>query len=215
MPRAIQEAKSEVSIANALEAALKLFSSQGFRATSMRQIASASGLSVGNLYHHFTNKEAIFQQLIEQYWEYILDPQLRLNTIFSKAEFPDDLEEMATAIEEVVEACAPYILLVYVDVIEFEGRHVRAFYEGMADRFEEAYGDRFRQRRQAGEFGDVNPMVAVMVATRWLFYFFTVEKCFGVPMHLGMSPQKAVSEFMKLLRYGLEPRSAQAAGSPN
>jgi AcrR family transcriptional regulator len=208
--RLVQKGKSEVSVANALEAALRLFSSQGFGATSMRQIASESGLSVGNLYHHFSNKEEIFQRLIDQYWERILDPELALNQIFAKGEFPDDLEEMAAAIEQVVDAYAPYILLVYVDVIEFHGRHIHAFYEGMAGRFEEAYGERFRDRHHAGEFGDVNPMIAVMVAVRWFFYFYTVEKCFGVPMHFGISPQKAADEFIRLLRYGLLPRPEES-----
>jgi hypothetical protein len=50
-------------------------------------------------------------------------------------------------------------------------------------------------------------MVGVMVATRWLFYFFTVEKCFGVPMHLGMTRKQAVEEFIRLIRLGLLPRS--------
>ncbi len=76
----------------------------------------------------------------------------------------------------------------------------------MAARFQAAYGERFAKRRRAGDFGDVDPMVAVMVATRWLFYFYTVEKCFGVPMHFGITPEKAVEEFGRLLRYGLLPR---------
>ena len=45
-----------------------------------------------------------------------------------------------------------------------------------------------------------------MMATRWFFYFFTVEKCFGAPTHLGMKPKKAVDEFCRVLRYGLLPR---------
>ncbi len=202
----LETTKSEASVASALEAALQLFSSQGFGATSMRQIAARSGHSVGNLYHHFSGKEEIFQRLIDQYWEKVLDPALRLNRVFAQAEFPEDLEEMASAISEVVEEFAPYILLIYVDVIEFEGKHVHDFYEGMADRFEAAYGERFRARQRAGEFGDVNPMVAVMVATRWFFYFYTVEKCFGAATHFGMSPKSAVEEFIRLLRYGLLPR---------
>lgn len=201
-----QRVKSEASIARTLEAALGLFSSQGFGATSMRQIADGAGLSVGNVYHHFPSKEAIFARLLEQYWEKVLDPELRLNRIFARGDFPDDLEEMAEAVEEVVEACRPYILLIYVDVIEFQGEHIRTFYEGMAGRFQEAYAGRFEERRQAGELAGVDPMVAVMVATRWFFYFFTVEKCFGVPMHFGMSPEMAVGEFIRLLRFGLLPR---------
>ena len=49
------------------------------------------------------SKEAIFQRLLDQYWERVLAPELALNRIFAKADFPDDLEEMAGAIEEVVE----------------------------------------------------------------------------------------------------------------
>ena len=49
-------------------------------------------------------------------------------------------------------------------------------------------------------------MVGVMVAVRWLFYFFTVEKCFGVPLHFGMGSHQAVDEFFKIIRYGLLPR---------
>ncbi|HUO86172.1 MAG TPA: TetR/AcrR family transcriptional regulator [Thermoanaerobaculia bacterium] len=201
-----QHEKSMVSVGRTLEAALELFSSQGFGGTSMRQIADEAGLSVGNVYHHFPSKDAIFQRLLDQYWERMLDPELRLNEVFARAAFPDDLEEMASAIEEAVEVSRPYILLIYVDVIEFRGEHIRTFYAGMAGRFEKAYGARLRERQQAGELGDVDPMVAVMVATRWFFYFFTDEKCFGAPMHFGRSPEEAISEFIQLLRYGLLPR---------
>jgi AcrR family transcriptional regulator len=211
--RESQEAKSGASMAKALEAALELFSSHGFGATSMRQIAERSGVSIGNIYHHFPNKEAIFERLLEQYWERVLDPDLRLNKVFRQAAFPEDLEEMASAIEEVVEQYAPYILLIYVDVIEFRGKHIHAFYEGMASRFDAIYGRKLRKRQEAGELGDVNPMVGVMVAARWFFFFHTVERCFGVPMHFGMSPQKAVDEFIRLLRYGLLPRGNEPAGA--
>jgi AcrR family transcriptional regulator len=201
-----ESSRSEISVARVLEVALRLFSSQGFGATSMRQIATESGHSVGNVYHHFANKEEIFQRLIDQYWEKVQDPALRLNELFARADFPDDLEEMAAAIEEVVEEFAPYILLIYVDVIEFRGQHIRSFYEGMAGRFEATFGERLQQRQEAGEFGDVDPMVAVMVATRWFFYYHTVEKCFGASTHFGMSSERAVAEFIRLFRYGLMAR---------
>ena len=210
-----QQQKSEASVARTLEAALTLFSSRGFGATSMRHIADEAGLSVGNVYHHFPSKEAIFQRLLDEYWERVTDPELRLNQVFAAAGFPDDLEELAAAIEEVVERFRPYILLIYVDVIEFQGEHIRSFYAGMAERFGEAYAPRLRERREAGELGDVDPVVAVMTATRWFFYFFTVEKCFGVPMHFGMSPEQAVAEFIRLLRYGLLPRDGGPGGAPN
>lgn len=201
-----RQARSQASISRVLETALELFSSQGFGATSMRQIADSSGISVGNLYHHFPNKEAIFKRLIDDYWSLLRDPDHPLRRLFLRAAFPDDLEEMAAAIGSVVEENAAYILLFYVDVIEFRGEHIRAFYEGMAEEFKMVYGPRLEERQRAGEFGDVDPLVAVMLATRWFFYFYTVEKCFGTPMHFGMAPKEATREFIRLLRYGLKPR---------
>ena len=206
MPRTRQEVKSARAVAKACKAALALFSRQGYRATSMRQIASRSGLSLGNLYHHFGGKERIFEQLLEDYWTWLQDPARPLNRMFREARFPDDLEEIAEEIERMVKAKAPYILLIYIDVIEFRGRHLREFYAGMARRFEDAYGEPFEAAKAAGKFGDVDPMVGVMLATRWLFYFFTIERCFGVPMHFGMSPDKAVREFIRILRLGILPR---------
>jgi AcrR family transcriptional regulator len=208
-----QEERSEASVAKVLDAALHLFSTQGYRATALREVAERAGISVGNIYHHFPDKAAIYDRLIERYWERLLDPELRLNRVFARADFPDDLEEIAAAIEEVVEQNADQILLIYVDVIEFRGQHIRAFYEDMARRFQSAYAARFAERSRAGDFGDADPMIAVMVATRWLFYYYTVEKCFGVPMHFGMTPKQAVDEFIRLLRFGLLPRATATATS--
>ncbi len=203
MPKGRQASKSEISTGRVLDSALELFSTQGYGATSMRQIAEACDQSVGNLYHHFGSKEAIFQRLIDDYWEILLDPQHPLQQVFERANFPDDLEELAAAIERTVEDNRSYILLVFIDVIEFGGRHIRSFYETMADRFRATYNERFRQLQAAGRLSDADPMVAVMVATRWLFYFFTVERCFGVPMHFGMDTQQAVDGFIRILRNGL------------
>ena len=206
-----QAERSEVAIARARETALQLFSRQGYGATSMRQISAESGLSVGNLYHHFGSKEAIFQQLIDGYWDTLLAPDSRLQQVFNRANFPDDLEEMATAIEESVRQNAAEIMLIFIDVIEFRGQHIRRFYETMAERFREAYGASFERRRAAGTLGEVDPLVAVMVATRWLYYFYTVENCFGVPMHFGMDASQAVDEFIRILRYGVLPRADEGA----
>lgn len=42
-----------------LQAALQCFVARGFHQTSMRDIAQAAGVSLGNLYNHFPGKEAI------------------------------------------------------------------------------------------------------------------------------------------------------------
>jgi len=215
MPRGTsrQAERSEVATASVLEVALELFSTQGYGATSMRQIAEACDQSTGNLYHHFGSKEKIFQQLIDNYWARLLDPENLMEKVFTKADFPDDLEELAAAIEQTVEENKASILLVFVDVIEHQGRHIRWFYETMADRFREKYGAHFEEFEREGRLADADPMVAVMVATRWLFWFYTVEKCFGVPMHLGMEAQQAVDGFIRILRNGVLRREESGVAS--
>jgi AcrR family transcriptional regulator len=49
-----------------LETAGSLFASSGLR-TSLKEIADASGILPGSLYHHFDSKEAIIVELVERY----------------------------------------------------------------------------------------------------------------------------------------------------
>ncbi|HHA2497434.1 TPA: TetR/AcrR family transcriptional regulator, partial [Stenotrophomonas maltophilia] len=51
--------RNEQRIAQILQAALQCFLAKGFHQTSMRDIAQAAGVSLGNLYNHFPGKEAI------------------------------------------------------------------------------------------------------------------------------------------------------------
>lgn len=53
-----------------LDAALELFSVQGFEATSISQIASAVGIRKASLYSHFENKQAILDTLVKAVFEH-------------------------------------------------------------------------------------------------------------------------------------------------
>lgn len=54
---------------NILETALGLFRARGFDVTTMRDIASASGLSLGAAYHYFPSKEALVLAYYERVQE--------------------------------------------------------------------------------------------------------------------------------------------------
>ena len=72
-----------------LEAALELFSVQGFEATSISQIASAVGIRKASLYSHFESKQAILDALVRD----VLD-QYAAHSIFAR---PDgDSEDVPT-----------------------------------------------------------------------------------------------------------------------
>ena len=51
-----------------LATAAELFAAKGYTRTSMRDVATASGILAGSLYHHFESKEAIAVELVENYY---------------------------------------------------------------------------------------------------------------------------------------------------
>lgn len=67
MHRSATTAKSVATRARILDAARDLFNEQGTAAVSTNHIAAAAGLSPGNLYYHFTDKQEIIRELHARY----------------------------------------------------------------------------------------------------------------------------------------------------
>ena len=202
-PRMNQEERSERSRTQILRAALKLFSSQGYRATSMRDIAHAAKVSTGNVYHQFLDKETIFRTLLDEYWQAIDSPDFPFNKALASGAFPNDLEALGRASRESVEQYRPYVALIYVDVVEFEGSHIRKFYADMARRFQhflEQNKDHLNlDRLRPG----VSPLAAVMLVSRLLLNYFAVEIVFGVPNHFGADTDTVLRQMADILTHGM------------
>ena len=67
-----------------LDAALELFSVQGYEATSVSQIAEAVGIRKASLYSHFENKQAILDELIQSTLS-----QYEKHSVFASANWDD------------------------------------------------------------------------------------------------------------------------------
>ena len=72
-----------------LEAALELFSVQGFEATSISQIASAVGIRKASLYSHFESKQAILDELVKEVLK-----QYAAHSIFAKTDWKKDTDNL-------------------------------------------------------------------------------------------------------------------------
>lgn len=72
-----------------IEAALELFSVQGFEATSISQIASVVGIRKASLYSHFENKQAILDELVKKVLE-----QYAAHSIFAKTDWGKDSDNL-------------------------------------------------------------------------------------------------------------------------
>jgi len=201
--RVAQEVRSERSRGQILDAALRLFSGRGYRGTSMRDIALAARVSTGNVYHQFPDKESLFRTLLERYFELLAAPDHPFNRALASGAFPADLEALARAAREGVERYRAYVALIYVDVVEFEGKHIRRYYVEMADRFTRFLDSHRDQIRLDLLRPGVPPTTAVMLASRFFLHYFAVELVFGVPNHFGKPTDDVLRESVDILRSGM------------
>ncbi|MGN1412788.1 MAG: TetR/AcrR family transcriptional regulator [Anaerovoracaceae bacterium] len=81
-----------------LEAALELFSIQGFEATSVSQIADAVGIRKASLYSHFESKQAILDALVKNVLE-----QYAAHSIFAKGNWEKNAGTLPATPDEAVE----------------------------------------------------------------------------------------------------------------
>ena len=88
-----------------LEAALELFSVQGFEATSISQIASAVGIRKASLYSHFESKQAILDALVRD----VLD-QYAAHSIFARPDGDSEDAPTPESTERVILEQLRYIL---------------------------------------------------------------------------------------------------------
>src|SRR4051812_47767822 len=199
-----QEERSERSRAQILEAALKLFSHKGYGATSVRDIAEEAGLSKGNVYHHFADKEAIFRELLDQYFSAMSSPQFPFNRALAGGTFPENLEQLGRAARETVRDYREHVALIYVDVVEFDGSHIRKFYAEMSDRFDAFMKEHGMEAQLRDKLQDgLSPISAVMLATRIFYNYFSIEILFGVKDHFGKDTDEVVREISRILRHGM------------
>ena len=81
-----------------LNAALELFSVQGFEATSISQIASAVGIRKASLYSHFESKQAILDGLVQE-----VLAQYAQHSLFARADWEKDADSLPQTSDEAVQ----------------------------------------------------------------------------------------------------------------
>jgi len=97
--RSRRELYSEATRAALLEEATRLFGTRGYAATSLEDVAAASQVTRGAVYHHFDGKRALF--------EAVLDAQetRALATITAAATAADPLEAARQALDAFLDQC--------------------------------------------------------------------------------------------------------------
>lgn len=113
--------KGEITRIAIEDAAMELFLTQGYAATSMRQIKDKAGLALGGIYNHFSSKEEIFAGIVVDKHPYkkllpaILAAEGDTLEDFFKNAFRIVVTEMGERRE--------FVNLMLIELVEFKGKH--------------------------------------------------------------------------------------------
>lgn len=175
------------------DAAKELFIKRGFHATSMRDISRGTGTSLGNLYNYYRTKEDILESIIAKYQKVI---DARLRSVFEQIEEPFNPESLGAfgqMVREMVSTHSDFWLLMYIDVLEFENRHFRKMFDGLARNLRRHFAPYFAElKRDNALYEGVDPAVGFTAAYMQFFNYFLVEKLFGGNRHLGLSDDRVI-----------------------
>lgn len=104
MPRKAQQDRSEQTRGRILDAALDLFSNQGFDAVALRDVARAAGVNHAMIRYYFDTKDALWRESVTQMFR---RQKAELN-LQERPEQPTIREQFAAFVRDYVRYCARY-----------------------------------------------------------------------------------------------------------
>jgi len=189
-----------------LEAARALFIANGYRGTSLRDIARKAGVTMGAIYHHFCNKEGLYLAVLQEHR--ILPYILRLGEMVASAEFPDNIEDVGREIWQAARENKDFFQLVYVDILEFGGRNVKPLVQEMRAAGASVAEPLLRERIARGELVDLHPQVVLRCLTDLFLHYYLEEMMLekSLAADVGLDDREVSRQLARILLDGIRPR---------
>lgn len=126
-----------------IEVAKQLFSEKGYAATGVREIAEKGGLSLGNFYNYFKNKEELFKHLIDP--ENIIASLSSIPALVNEG-FPGNFDKIILEIKRIVDMNKELYKLIFIDLIEFGGKNTNSIMERILEFSNLVFNDDLKSR---------------------------------------------------------------------
>jgi len=182
------------------DAALRVFTRQGYHGTSVREIAQQANVSLGNIYNYYRTKEEIFESLVHRYGKRMASLQQReLMPLLGSLE-PDNLGKLASVVREIVSRNSDYWRLMYIDVVEFGNKHFAHLYQDFPDQLKRMNPEAFGKLKANN---GIDPAIAFAGIYLQFFLYYLVETLFGGKQHLGVPEDQAIGHFIRIATAGV------------
>jgi len=213
MPRAAKPdrpAEPPTSRDRILEAAARLICEKGYEATSIQDIAQATGLTKAGLYHHIRSKESLLLE-IQHYGMDVFEERV-LSQVVSIA---DPLERLKTCMEKnvllVTQGWSKEVTIILHEHATLTGE-ARAQINGRKKRYVRFLETSFAEAVRSGQIRPVNPKVAAFALlgmVLWIYKWFRAD---------GPIPAEQLAREMQDVLFGgleVKPTAAGPARKAN
>lgn len=184
-----------------LETAKREFLERGFLGTSMRRIAGLSGVTTGAMYGYFASKEEIFDSLVKDAYEAVMNAYRDAHEEFASLPYEEQVAGMGTITARCIEWCVGYI---YDHIDEFrlilmcsEGTHYSSMVDEMM-KIEEESTEKFidLMRENGVSVPDIDPLLEHMITSGYFMSFFEIVR-HSVPRDAAFSYIHDLQAFYK------------------
>lgn len=192
-----------------LATAVNLFSRNGFRGTTTKEIAHAAGVSEAMVFRHFASKEALYGAILDDKGcrEGVGRPPWENNASLKKAmEEKDDFGvfyHMALSALEKHQSSVPFLRLLFYSALE-EHELAERFFGDFIERIYNLIADYIRQRQQDGAFREIEPRIAVRAFLGMLMHHSLNNILWDKDRKLlNISTEEAARNFAEVLLRGI------------
>ena len=196
------EAKQKV-----LEAAVPLFSKNGYTATSIRDIANAAGVNQNTIFRIFRDKYSLYLEMfamLSQQWRFFDRVEAAMRAApDDQAALVADMRAFTQLLQEYPDS-ARLFLFVGLESPEFERRMLQ---EAVAPLYR-LVADRIRHGIESGIFRDVNPMIAARALFAIHYYHHVLGHIFGADHVPELAVGDPVEEYCRIWLDGISRRDA-------
>lgn len=195
------------------EAALRVFTRQGFHGTTVRDIAKEANVSLGNIYNYYKTKEEVYVSLVRRYGRQMAEIQQKtLKPLLGRFD-EEGLKELANTVRDIVYKHPDYWRLMYIDVTEFGNKHFAHSFRQLSKNLEQLAGGYPNDGH--GIRDGVNRPTAYAAVYLHFFTYFLVEKLFGGKQHLGLPEDQAITQLIEMFRSGVVASATHPNGASN
>jgi AcrR family transcriptional regulator len=180
------------------EAAVELFLKYGYHATSMRQIAERAGLALGGIYNHFASKDEIFEAIIVDMHPYKRVLPIILETQGNNAE--EFLKNAARIIFAELDSRPEYIKLMFVEMVEFNGKHGSAMLKEIIPKVLPVFEKVIKTRK---EFRVSNPVMFMRAFFGMIMSYYVTQTVISNSVVKNLMPKDAQEIFVDIYLNGI------------